>query len=108
MRTHEILIEVRKLLDDPARHTTGAFARDKQWANCEVGSRYATQWCVMGALEKVIAPGCEHSDRAYSFIYQAISPTSLAWFNDHYSHDEVLAALDKAIALAEEAVDART
>ena len=53
MENKEILIQMRELIGDPTRWTTGAYAVDNRGYTCIPTSPYARQWCVLGAAEKV-------------------------------------------------------
>ena len=50
MDTPQILIEARALIEDPAHHTKGTFARDKDGESCDLGSAKAVAWCGIGAI----------------------------------------------------------
>jgi hypothetical protein len=52
-RQVKILSGLSKLFHDPAKHTTGAAARDANGEMCFVVSKHATCFCALGGLMKV-------------------------------------------------------
>lgn len=105
MKPSEVLRAARKLIERPENWTRGADARDVDgtpvWA--AHGDVEPVCWCSTGALMRVTETGPEyHSGRG--FLEQVISPWRfIPQWNDagNRTHPEVLAAFDRAIALAE-------
>jgi TolB-like protein len=79
--------------------TQGDFARNAEGLRVDTRSKDATSWCVMGAIHKSAETFTE-SMEAISFLQEKVTGNVMR-FNDSHTHVEVLAALDKAIGLAE-------
>ena len=97
----EILRAARALIADPARWTQGEDARDAcgspAWAGRHASS--AVCWSADGALMHV-----ERDKNSFWPARDALVAAmgaSAVVFNDTHTHAEVLAAFDRAIALAE-------
>lgn len=128
MKASELLKKGRELISDPAKWTTGAYARDSNETG-PTGGKYgihlspaqpgATCWCSAGALKHFTQEWdpeygpmpiryMEHVEGwAYNYLLHAVMRTgnahSVEQFNDHPSttHESVLRVWDLAIELAE-------
>lgn len=96
--TADILREARKLIERPEAWTQGVWARNAAGAEVEESSSDAVCWCSVGAIFRVAPRQNYDVIRALAALTGGMSPIA---FNDTHTHAEVLAALDKAIALAE-------
>lgn len=85
---HEVLKEVRALIADPADWCQGAIDEPKPGG----GMRH----CSIGALGCAANWGAEIA-AAKAALYDVIGLSSIATYNDHHSHECVLAAFDAAI-----------
>lgn len=105
----DILRGARGLLSDESRWTQGTMARASDGYRCSPQSPGAACWCMIGAVIRSTPPGFEF-DTAVQYLRRTM-PRKLFWrlhisrFNDdlHRTHAEVMAAFDRAIALAEAA-----
>jgi hypothetical protein len=102
--TAEVLRAARKRITPRAAWAVGAAARDAKGRKVRVDSPDATCWCLGGALE--LASGAPRKRTGLKFVLAGIRSVgscirSVAGFNDTSTHDLVLAALDRAIELAE-------
>ena len=103
MKTSEVLRAARAKIVQG--WTQGAFARDAEGRSTPWQGDEAVCWCAMGAIGCV---GPDHDDIAESVLIalqRAIGPTgytAISHFNDAdgRTKDDVLAAFDRAIALA--------
>jgi len=100
MTPKEMLIQVKELLSDPARWTTGVLARDQNGLSVLPAGEAATCFCIVGAILKITPPT---EDGAYKFCMSALRSTAksagrIAANNDNISHPELLAWIDRAIA----------
>lgn len=89
----------RGLLSDPARWTRGGYAKTAEGLLTGSSHSNAVCWCLAGALRKeayelLVAP----SSVAEAFA-KATGIRDIPVFNDNLqtTHDDILAALDKAI-----------
>lgn len=106
-----IIQDLRKLLDQPDRWTTGSYARNAKGRPMMPEDPEATCWCLMGALGKVAGfQPTRERDYAYQTIKATIiervpglatSDNPLACFNDGgtYYHS-MISMLDHAIERA--------
>lgn len=98
----KILKDARELIHDPENWTQSAYARNKRGTVVSFEANNAVCFCAMGALFRVSPP--DETGTVFKFLRGAskecgsLSPSN---FNDHHSHEEVLALFDKAISLAE-------
>lgn len=106
MNALDILRAGRALLDDPTHWTQGAFSRfqDGEAALWDMPS--AVSFCTMGAIFRVDDRSSLRQDEAAGKYLAAgfgvADVDQVLRANDHNTHAEVLAAWDRAIALAEE------
>jgi hypothetical protein len=108
MATLEILKDARALIAKPECHTKGVAARDEKRESTSVDSPYATCWCLWGALVKAgahramdgdISPPIVRVMEAVGIDPEERSLVALFDWNDSHTHAEILAALDRAIAI---------
>lgn len=98
----EILIAARELISDPARWTQGASARTRDGNAALVDDPSACSWCALGATahEARRLDGFASADAlrdAIVLLDTLAGPNRLPFFNDHGSHESVLALFDRAI-----------
>ena len=91
MQVKEALIAARRLIE-----------KEEDW--CQEALRKfehgRVQRCAAGAIDAVFED-METNDAAYAALRQAMDNCNLiSEFNDNHSHEEVLAAFDRAIAAA--------
>lgn len=105
----DILRKTRELLSEPVRWTRGAYARDASGADVPYDEQAATCWCLSGAVDLAGQGQSIAAARARDYIRVAIdsdddSMVTIPTFNDDpgRTHADVLAAIDRAIALASE------
>lgn len=91
MTPAEHLRAARALIDTPERWAQHAYnVQNPDGTRC---------YCMLGALDQV---KLDHNETC-AFLYAAIGMISIALWNDapNRTHNEVMAAFDRAIALAE-------
>lgn len=93
----QLLIEGRALISDPAKWTQHFFAKNTYGFCVDENSEDAVCFCSWGALSHVQGHFVDDDASAFSILKQAMGDT-VANFNDTHTHEEVLAAWDKAIA----------
>lgn len=99
----EILKAARERITPKEAWTTGEDARDEFGGPVLPDDPDAVSWCMAGAVmaEGVDATTCGEIGPIGRLLNQATGVTGVGPWNDSHSHDEVLAALDRAIELAE-------
>ena len=110
MEPIETLKAARELISDPARHTTGALARNAAGHICDPNSSNAVRFCALGAIRRAakaerlpICPGTSELLQAAKEMNHFWSP-GVVEINDFGTHADVLTMFDRAIALAENEV----
>jgi hypothetical protein len=100
--TKDILVALRNLLREPARHTQRVFARDAKNYPVPSTSQYAVCWCLAGGIAKITGDDLGRTGEylAARDAIQAACGNKIAMFNDHATHKQVLEAIDKAVANA--------
>lgn len=97
-----IVKETRALLTDPKSWTQNVMARDSKGASCSPKAKDACQWCVMGAVRKVVpqeGPECvEDVLKTINAISSVINYHVPNW-NDMSgrTHEDILSGLDRTI-----------
>lgn len=95
----ELLVEAKTLITNPDKWTTELWAKDEDGMGIDTCSAKATCWCAWGALLKVT--GHENKEKGgYNDAWKALQAGmngNVPVFNDYHTHEEVLAAFDKAI-----------
>lgn len=97
----QLLEQGKDLIADPKCWTQAAFARD--WDDCGVRSCSpdAVRWCTAGAVLKVRDPPDQITKEANWLLDRAMDGCAVE-FNDTHTHEEVMAAWDRAIYLAKQ------
>lgn len=107
MNTVEILKAARAKITNPENWTQGWFAKNEHGDRLLGVSPAATCYCSLGAVEAVT--GVEYAEdgwpwdvsRALSVAMGGNSNFGIASYNDNHTHEDVLAAFDRAIASTE-------
>lgn len=101
MTPKEILIAARAKIEAPERWTQNVEARDINGYPVDLSSRAAVCWCSVGALNTVKSPYPQWL-AAWNALWQAFGGKygTITRHNDESTHAEVLAAFDRAIAVA--------
>lgn len=102
MKPVTILKRARKLIESPARWIKGACARSENGCIVSTASTLAHSFCAYGALAAVAKIRGDF-EPAEKYLQRATRARHLMVWNDQSkrTHAQVLAAYDKAIALAE-------
>lgn len=98
----EVLKKGRALISDPTRWTQHAFARNEQGHECLPHDADAVRWCSVGAAIYAAEGTGLLVGLGMNYLERGFTPWSIAFGNDLWPHEEMLAAWDRAIALAEE------
>ena len=103
MTTAGLLRDVRALIADHDRWTTGCAARDAHGQSVMPERPEAVRFSAFGALVRMVTEAHEIRDRAAEALNAATGPFGWAVWEDApgRTHAEVLATLDQAIAVAE-------
>lgn len=101
-KVQEVLLKAKELIKDPANWMQGKFTNESR-----------TCFCALGAV--AVAKGCSfdvaYATTAAEVLKEAVSDHSsfdgpyketFAVYNDASTHDEVMAAFDKAIQIAKQ------
>lgn len=104
MKDSEILKEAKKLIENPENWTQHAYARTKHDQIIHVNSPLACKFCSLGAVEYLCDSNWSDTPAVMFLAKAADGPIGL--YNDNHTHEEVMQAWDKAIALAEQAEEA--
>ena len=102
MKTKQILIEARKLIENKDNWTQFVYARDIRGLKVVEDSPVACRFCLLGALNRVARSDRETYHRAIVALTAAqleLFPDTfkLTEVNDFYGHEAVLRLLDQAI-----------
>lgn len=91
-----ILMQVRSDLSDPRRWTIRALARNAEGHPVTCNSAKAVCWCLAAAISR----RTEHSLAVRVICKNELTREigSIAFWNDHRHHSEVIAMLDAVIA----------
>jgi hypothetical protein len=100
LSTREVLVEARRLIEDPSNWSQRKFACTETGRSCGIVSPRAVAWCAEGAC--VLAARRAQYGELYLIdkLSEAIGNGSVSLFNDSSSHADVLAAFDRAIEAA--------
>lgn len=102
MKTSEILIKAKSLIDSPEKWTQEVFARDAKKQQVEHKSPDAVCFCSLGALSLVAGKDSYDFATARQYLRAAIGDQFIASFNDDHTHEEVMSAWDKAIQISKQ------
>lgn len=98
MKTSELLIKAKVVIENPGHWTQGAYAHaerggERRWSMDED----ATCFCSLGALSRVTheMPNSSYFHATRYLETAMLMPVSV--FNDSHTHGQVMAAWDKAI-----------
>lgn len=100
----EVLKSARARIAKPENWAQGNFAYDSNGFAVASRDKHAVCWCALGAIITVLSP---YSGEAGEWLALAIAGSrvrsSIPEFNDRSTttHDDVLGAFDKAIAMIE-------
>ena len=97
MKTSEILIAAKALIDEPGKWTQGTYARNSDMEEVDSYSEDAVCFCSIGAIYR-ITPHIV-SREGIGYLRSAMGP-SVVVFNDTHPHAEVMQMWDRAIELA--------
>ncbi len=97
----QVLADAKALIASPDRWTAGCMARDAGGNSVHPESPVAVKFCLFGALYRGWQLHTTAAARK-AMLAAAGSEDGLIIFNDTHTHAEVLALLDKGIALAGE------
>jgi hypothetical protein len=109
LKPSEALRRAKQLISEERYWTTYIAARDVHGKQCMPSSEEAFSFCMYGAVDRIhkSRKGWTTSE-GYCFITDYLERVVkehghdyVSSFNDHSTHNEVLAAFDEAIALAE-------
>lgn len=100
-----VLINARKLIDNPQSWTQHKYARDSDGRAVPGESEQAVCWCAIGALQRVstLINDKRFNQEASACLLAAIKPDSsmglisVARYNDKHTHAEVINLFDEAI-----------
>lgn len=103
MNSYELLVEAKKLIEDPKNWTQDTYARDKYGKSVSVNDKTATCFCSIGALYRTVHDKIGYYEYQFNLIdlaERALSTEArdaIEWFNDNSSHSDVMRVWDKAI-----------
>ena len=102
MKSSEILVAAKALIEKPSNWTQKACARDYNGLEVAPLSSEACSWCILGAVRKVTSDTNNEKvyEKVYENLYPFINEVLISEFNDRHSHSEILAVFDKGIAMA--------
>lgn len=98
----ETLTNLKNLIGDPSRWTTGACARDEYGHEVDIDSPRAVSFCLLGGMAKVVEKNDDGDEygQAISQIQSIVGMFGISVYNDSHTHAENMALLDTAIATA--------
>lgn len=105
MKPSEVLRKARALIEKPERWTKGWFSRDADGAEVSSSNQEAVCWCSVGAIWHAVGNDYQGLYAARAFLAEAIDDDDVTKWNDRSTHEAVVAAFDRAIALAEESAE---
>ena len=102
MNAEAVLRDARMRLENPEAWTRGALARKANGDNCNTRSEHAVSWCPLGAIFCTPTDGRTRNVavRRLADVISDSTTYSIAAWSDALgrTHEEVLAAFDRAIA----------
>lgn len=104
MKASEILRAAKARISTPDRWTQGASARNAFGLHVTPFSEHATCYCGYGAIWSIKNHGVLRHESSETYLSLSVG-RHFPYYNDEpgRTHEEVMAAFDKAIQLAEEA-----
>lgn len=102
-KVSEFLIEAKKVIEDPTRWTTEAYAKDENGNTIDPCHENASCFCSLGALESLCrTPDIGVTDLWYNArsTLDTVMQRDVAGYNDNHTHEEVMQKWDEAINLA--------
>lgn len=96
----DVLKAARALIEKPENWTQGAMSRNADGSGHWWDAEGATCFCLMGAIARAAARRGSRAQGAIVAIRSVIGSHLIAAYNDIHTHDEIIAALDRAIARA--------
>ncbi len=100
MKTNELLIEARRLIEKPENWLQRTYARDTDGTPVPDTDPSACRFCSKGALYAAAFRNRvdeDEEDKASKALDAAVGGRPFVKFNDTHTHAEVLAAFDRAI-----------
>lgn len=94
-KTHGIVKDIRALLSDRSKWTTGTFARNDQGRVVGARSEEAVCWCLVGAFEKVTNHGTNNFE--FNEFEKNFPNRYVAAWNDQHNYEDVRDMLDALI-----------
>lgn len=100
----KLLQDARNLISKPENWTQEDFAKKVDGSGTYYRNDEAVCWCSLGALTKVSPPVEDSQTKKHAkLLLREAMDGPIAMFNDSHTHEEVLAAWDKAIEAAKAA-----
>lgn len=100
----KLLQDARNLISKPENWTQADFAKKVDGSGTYSHSDDAVCWCSLGALTKVSPPVEDSQTKKHAkLLLRKTMNKPITIFNDSHTHEEVLAAWDKAIEAAKAA-----
>lgn len=93
----QLLIQARKVLENPEHWTVKVRVRDKIGFSCSAFDERAYSFCINGALERANFLLTGNKTKIFIDITSVYHSISMA--QDRMTHSQVLAWIDRAIAL---------
>ena len=101
MTTKQLLTKTRDLIQNPMNFTQGTDARNRAGTPVSTYSKGACQFCLVGALSKIVSEHSPHNNELYNEARKAIekqgNTTAIGTFSDENTHETVISTLNKAI-----------
>lgn len=105
METVEVLKAAKALIEDPARFTHRAYARNEFGTPVEPECAFAQRRCPIGALAVATKGDLEAEHRAVVFLrdaaYHLFGESHVSVISDDRGHAAAMQIYDKAIGIAE-------
>ena len=100
MKTSEILIAAKALIDEPGKWTQGATARCQEGWLVYYSGDEAVCFCSLGALFRTLNRESVEDWETPEELLKESCDQPIGLFNDTHSHPEVMQMWDRAIELA--------
>lgn len=100
MKLKTLLIDIRNLIGTKDKWTQDTWAKDAAGNKCRENSPDAVCYCLVGAIRRCTdGPDYEDAYIAIRKCLGACSNSCLVEFNDTHTYEQVIAAVDAAIAV---------